>query len=185
MVVVILCLASAGWLRDTHLLRFMSLGVSSTVFVGMAFDSSRSRYRRLIWMAAALAFAGIAAWFGPTLRGVNLWSGYRQTEALRALPAGDLPGYHRGATARRILVEEFPSFAADVAAAEQAWLRRTVDEAVETADRQLEVDPHAALADLHRLNAELTPLEHYASVRKELDTARRRALQACVKTAAE
>jgi hypothetical protein len=185
MVVVILCLEGAGWLRDTHVLRFMALGASTTVLVGMVFDSSRSWYRRLTWMGAALALAGIAAWFMPTLHGVNLWSAYRQIEALRALPAGDMAAYQRGAPARRILVEEFPSFAADVAAAEQAWLRRTVDEAIERADRQLEVDPHGALADLHRLSAELTPLEHYTSVRNELDAARRRALQACVKTAAE
>ncbi len=68
-------------------------------------------------------------------------------------------------------------------AAEQAWLRRTVDEAIENADRRMEKDPHQALADLHQLNEELAPLQQYASVRKEVQAARRRALRACLKVA--
>jgi hypothetical protein len=172
-----------GWLRGTHAPRLMALGVSAAVLLGMAMSRRRSWYARLTWMALALALAGITAWFVPTLRGVNLWSAYRQIEALRAVPAGDVAEYQRGAPARRILVQEFPSFAPDVSAAEQSWLRRTVDEAIENADRQLENDPHAALADLHRLNEELARLEHYALVQKELESARRRALQACLKVA--
>lgn len=149
----------------------------------MTFNRRRDWRTRLTWMAGSLALAGLALWFVPTMRGVNLWSAYRQVEALRALPAGDLAAYQRGAATRRVLVEEFPSFAPEMSAAERAWLRRTVDEAVETADRQLETDPHAALAAVHRLNAELTPLEHYASVQKDLASARARAMQACDKVA--
>ncbi len=81
------------------------------------------------------------------------------------------------------MVAEFPTFAGDVTAAEKAWLRRTVDAAVEEADRQLETDPHQAVADLHHLNAALERLEHYPLVRAELASARRRALQACRKAA--
>jgi hypothetical protein len=110
-----------------------------------------------------------------------LWSAYRQVEALRNLPAGDLARYQRGAEARQLLVEEFPSFAPDIDAAKQAWIHRTVDEAIENADRQLESDPHAAFANLHRLNTELARLEYYASVQKELESARRRAMQVCAK----
>ncbi|MGH7221919.1 MAG: hypothetical protein ACRELF_01695, partial [Gemmataceae bacterium] len=177
-VLSMLCLDSVGWLRGTHMPRVMMLGASAGLLCGMAFNRRRDWYSRLNWMAAALALAGIALWFVPTVHGVNLWSAYRQVEALRALPAGDVAEYQRGAPGRRILVQEFPSFVADINAAEQAWLRRTVDDAIESADRRLETDPHAALAALHRLNTELAPLQHYTSVRKELESARARAVQA-------
>lgn len=175
-----LCLDSVGWLRGTHAPRLMALGASAGIFVGMAVNHRRGWHRRLRGMAIALALAGIALWFVPTLRGVNLWSAYRQIEALRGLPAGAVAEYQRGAAARRTLVEEFPSFAANLRAAEQAWLRRTVDEAINKADRQLDNDPDTALAQLHQLDEQLAPLEHYASVRKELEAARRRMVQACL-----
>jgi hypothetical protein len=180
-VLAILCLDSVGWLRGTHTPRLMALGASGGLLVGMALNRRRGWQVRLTWMAAALTLAGMAAWFVPTIHGVNLWSAYREVEALRALPAGNVAEYERGVPARRVVVQEFPSFGPDVNAAEQAWLRRTVDEAIESADRQLDTDPHAALANLHRLNTELAPLEHYASVRKELESARARAMQACAK----
>jgi hypothetical protein len=169
----------------THAARVLALVVSAIIFAGMAFDNSNSRSwpTRLTWIVGANAFAGIALWFVPTLHGVNLWSAYRQIEELRALPAGDVAAYQRGAAARRTLVKAFPSFAADVKAAEQAWFRRIVDEAVENADRQLDKDPAAALARLQQLDKQLSRLDHYASVRKELGSARRRAVQACVKVA--
>ncbi len=81
------------------------------------------------------------------------------------------------------MIHEFRTFAEDVAAAEQGWLRRTVDAAIENADRQLETDPHKALAGLHQLNTDLVALEYYARVRGELESARRRALQASLKAA--
>ncbi|HTU17793.1 MAG TPA: hypothetical protein VMG10_06980 [Gemmataceae bacterium] len=180
-VLTCLGLESMGWCRGAHLPRLMALGASIGLFAGMAFNGRRGWRTRVTWMAAALAVAGIALWFVPTMRGVNLWSAYRQVETLRTLPAGEVAVYQRGAAARRTLIEEFPSFAPDIRAAEQAWLRRTVNEAVESADRRLERDPHAALADLQRLNTELAQLEGYASVQKELETARARAVQACVK----
>lgn len=177
-------LASVGWMSATHMPRLMALGASAGIFVGIAFPYPRqSWYTRLTWMVAALALAGIALWFVPTVHGVNLWSAYRRVEKLRALPAGAVAEYQRGAAARQTLVEDFPSFAADVKAAEQAWLRRTVDEAIENADRQLAKDPDAALAHLHQLDKELSRMDHYASVRKDLESARRRAVQACVKVA--
>ncbi len=165
----------------THAPRLLML-VAATLLAVMAFDPSRSWSKRRAWMVAANAFAGIALWFVPTMHGVNLWSAYRQIEELRALPAGTVAEYQRGAAVRRTLMEDFPSFAADVKAAEQAWLRRTVDEAIENADRQLDTDPGAALAHLRQLDKELSSeLKHYASVRKELESAHRRAVQACVK----
>lgn len=179
----LLCLDSVGWLRGTHLPRLLALGASAALLVVMAFNRRRSWYTRLTGMATALALAGIAAWFVPTVRGVNLWSAYRQVEALRLLPAGEVAEYQRGAAARRILVEEFPSFTSDVSAAEQAWIRRTVDEAVDSADRRLETEPHIVLADLQRLDAALASLEHYAPLKHELEAARRRAVQACAKAA--
>jgi hypothetical protein len=180
-----LCLDSVSWLCGTHILRLMALGASAGIFVGMAFPHpSRGWSTRLIWITAALALAGMSLWFVPTIHGVNLWSAYRQVENLRSLPAGDVAAYQRGAAARRTLVEEFPSFAADVSAAEKAWLRRTVDEAIENADRRLAKDPDAALVRLHQLNNELSEeLKRDPSVRKDLTSARRRAVQACLKFA--
>jgi len=180
-VLFVICLDSMGWLTSPHTPRLITLGASAGLFIGMAFNSRRGWYNRLTWMAGALALAGIAAWFVPTVHGVNLWSAYRQVEALRTLPAGDVAAFQRGAATRRTVAEDFSSFAPDLTAAEQAWLRRTVDEAIECSDHQLETDPHAALADLQRLDAELAQLEGYALVQNELKTARARAVQACVK----
>jgi hypothetical protein len=132
-------------------------------------------------MAIALSLAGITLWFVPTVHGVSLWSAYRQVQQMRALPAGEVARYQRAVAESQFLVEDFPSFAPDIRAAKQAWLHHTVDEAIENADRQLENDPQTAFVHLHRLNEELARLEHYASVQKELETARRRAMQGCAK----
>ena len=181
----LLTLVGLSWLGGEHFLRVtVTLAAVAVGFiVGFSLPSERGWHVRLGWMTAGLALAGLSAWFVPTLRGVSLWSAYQQVEELRALPAGDMAEYQRGAAARRILVEEFPTFAPDVSAAEADWLRRTVDEAIENADRQLENDPHAALADLHRLNKELERLDQYASVRNELQAVQRRAAQACANVA--
>jgi hypothetical protein len=181
-VLALICLDEVGWLCGAHLPRLLGLGLSGGMFVAMSFASPRRNwYRRLRGMAIALTLAGITLWFIPTVHGVSLWSAYRQVEELRALPAGDIAGYQSRTARCRLLIEEFPSFASDIRAAKQAWLRRTVDEAIENADRQLETDPHAAFAHLHRLNTELARLEHYPSVQKELESARGRAMQACAK----
>jgi hypothetical protein len=180
---VVLGIVSADWFRVTHLPRLVVLGVSAGMLAGMALNRRRSWQTRLTWMAIALTLAGISAWFVPTLRGVNLWSAYRQVDELRTLPAGAVADFLRTAPERKKLIEEFPTFAANVRAAEQDWLRRSVDEAIDNADRQLEREPHQALADLQRFNDELARLEHYALVRKDLDAARQRALQACRKVA--
>jgi hypothetical protein len=178
----LLCLDEVGWLRGTHMPRLIGLGLSGGMFVAMSVPSSRrSWYKRLKGMMIALALAGISLWFVPTVHGVSLWSSYRQIEDLRTLPAGDVAAYQSGAAARKLLVEEFPSFASDLSAAKQAWLRQTVDVAIENADRQLDKDPQAAFAHLHRLNEELARLEHYALVQRELESARGRAMQACAK----
>jgi len=179
----LLCLDGMGWYRSTHTPRLLVLGTSAGIFLGMVFHGRRSWYKRLRGMAIALALAGIALWLVPTTQGVSLWSAYRYIEELRALPAGDVAGYQRGAAGRRTLVEDFPSFAAEVSAAEQAWFRRTVDEAVENADQQMKNDPETALAYLQQLDQDLSRLEHYALVRKDLESARRRAAQACLKVA--
>jgi hypothetical protein len=179
----VLCLDSVGWYRVTHIPRLVVLGASAGLFAGMAFNRRRSWYTRLTWMAGALALAGIALWFVPTTQGVTLWSAYQRIDELRAMPTGDVAAYQRGEARRRTLVKEFPSFATDVRAAEQAWLRRTVDEAIESCDRQLDKDPDAALARLHQLDKDLSLMEHYPSVKKELESARRRAVQACLKVA--
>src|SRR5579875_126134 len=177
------CLNSMGWLYGPHTPRLAALGVGAVLFAVLACNRRDNWHTRLTGMAVILAFAGIVLWFMPTLHGVSLWSAYQQVTELRALPAGDVAAYQRGAAARRTLVEDFPSFAADVSAAEQAWLRRTVDEAIENADRQLDKDPDVALAHLHQLDQELSRLEHYASVQKDLESAHRRAVQACLKVA--
>jgi hypothetical protein len=166
-----------------HVPRLGWLLISAGIFAQMAFVLRLGWYQRLGGMAIALALAGISLWFVPTINGVSLCSAYRQVEELRALPAGDVAAYQGGAAARRALVEDFPAFAADVRAGEQAWLHRTVDEAIENADRQLKNDPDAALARLHQLDQDLSRLEHYASVQKDLESARRRAVQACLKVA--
>lgn len=180
---LILGIDSLGWLRGTHLPRLVALGTSAGILAGISLNQRRSWPTRLKWMVIALAFAGFAAWFVPTLRGVSLWSAYQQVDELRALSAGAIAEYQRGVPDRRTLVEEFPVFAGDVNAAEQAWLRRTVDESIENADRQLENDPQQSLADLHQLNNALARLEQYPLVRHELESARRRATQACLKVA--
>lgn len=180
----LVCLDSVGWLRGAHTLRLIALGASAAILAGMAFHPRRSWYSRLTGMTIALALAAIAAWFVPTLHGINLWSAYRQVEALHVLPPGDIAEFQRSAAARRLLVQDFPAFAPEVQDAELAWLRRTVDEAIENADRQLEADPHRALTALQQLKAELAPLEQYSSVRDQLEAARRRAVDACAKAAA-
>jgi hypothetical protein len=171
------------WLGETHFLRVMIplLALAVGFSVGISTTTQRLWHARLGWMVAGLAFAGLAAWFVPTLNGVSLWSAYRQVEELRTLPAGDVAAYQGGAAQRRRLVEEFPSFVSDLRSADLAWLRRTVDAAIESADRQLENDPHAAFAELRQLNNELAALENFSSVRDELQAAQRRALQACAK----
>lgn len=178
-----LCLDSIGWYRATHIPRLIALGASAGLFADMALNQRRSWYTRLQGMAIALAFAGIALWFVPTIHGVSLWSSYRQVEELRSLPAGSITEFQRGAAARQTVVEEFPSFAADLSAAEQAWLHRTVEEAIDKADRHAKSDPHEALAQLHQLDKDLSSMKYYAAVKKDLESARRRALQACLKVA--
>lgn len=177
-VLMLVGIDSLDWLRGSHLPRLAALGASAGTIAGLALSRRRGWHERLLWMAAALAFAGVAAWFVPTLEGVNLWSGYRQIEELRALPAGDVGAFQRGATERRKLVEAFPAFASDVRSAELAWVRRTVDEGIENADRQMEKDPRAALAALRRLNDEMMRSGHYPAVQAELATAQRRLKQA-------
>jgi len=54
---------------------------------------------------------------------------------------------------------------------------------LKSAFRQLETDPHKALAALRQLSKELAKLPHYALVQSELEAARRRALQTCEKAA--
>ncbi len=173
-------LLGLGYLGETHLPRVLTalVAVAAGFTIGVSVLHRRGWYVRLGWMAAGLALAGLAGWFVPTTRGVSLWSAYRQVKDLRALPAGDVASYVNGAAARKKMVSEFPTFAEDVAASEQAWLRRTVDTAIEDADQILETDPHKALADLHRLDEALTPLEPYAPLRKEMEAARQRALRA-------
>jgi hypothetical protein len=172
-----------GWLGGTHAPRLIGLGASVGLFIGMAFSTRRDWSARLTWMAAALALAGITLWFVPTMHGNSLYSAYRQVEKLRTLPAGAIAEYHRNAATRRMLMEEFPSFTADLKQAEKAWLRRTVDEAIENADRQLDKDPDTVLVRLHQVEKELSQLEYYGLVRKDLESARRRAVQACLKVA--
>jgi hypothetical protein len=172
-----------GWLGGTHAPRLIGLGASVGLFASMAFSNRRDWSTRLTWMAAALALAGITLWFVPTMRGNNLYSAYRQVEKLRALPAGAIAEYKRDAAARRTLMEEFPSFTPDLKQAEKAWLRRTVDEAIENSDRQLDKDPDAVLVRLHQVDKEVSQLEYYGLVRKDLESARRRAVQACLKGA--
>lgn len=184
---VVLGLIGLCWLGGTHLPRvfFALLAVAFGFTTGISIAHRRSWYTRLGWMATGLALACLAGWFVPTMQGVSLWSAYRQVSELDALPAGDIAGYTNGAASRKELVSEFPTFAEDVAAAEHAWLRRTVDAAIENADRRLETHPHKALADLQKLNESLSRLEHYPLVQKELEAARRRVLQATAKAARE
>lgn len=181
----LLVVLGLSWLGSAHFWRIIVTlaAVGAGFLVAFSLPSERGWYVRLGWLAAGLALAAVSAWFVPTLHGISLWSAYERVEELRALPAGDIDEYRRGEPARRMLVEAFPSFASDVSAAEVAWIRRTVDEAIENADRQLEVDPHAALSVLHRLNAELSRSDEYVSVRNELQAAEQRAARACVKVA--
>jgi hypothetical protein len=183
----VLGLVGLGGLGGTHLPRvfFALLAVAIGCTVGISMARRRSWFARLGWMASGLALAGLAGWFVPTTKGVNLWSAYRQVDQLRSLPAGDTAGYSRGVQARKAMVSEFPTFAEDVAAAEHAWFRRTVDTAIETADRHLESEPHKALRGLHQLNAELARLEHYGIVKAELEAAHKRVVQACLQAAME
>ena len=173
-------LLGLGYLGGTHLPRVFTalLAIATGFILGISVLHRRSWYVRLGGIASGLALAGLAGWVVPTVRGVSLWSAYRQVDELRALPAGDVAGYVNGAAARKELVSEFPTFAEDVTAAEQGWLRRTVDAAIEDADQKLETDPDKAVAELHQLNTALARLEHYTLVQKELEAARQRALRA-------
>jgi hypothetical protein len=171
-------------MKESHFARVSLADVSAAFGLAMSLVLyRRSWYSRLGWLAGGLALAGLAIWFMPTTHGVSLWSAYRQVEELRTLPAGDLAGYQRGAFARKQVVAEFPTFAVDVRAAEQAWMRRTADALIEKTDHQLGNDPQKALTDLHRANEELSGLEHYPLVKKDVEAARRRAVQACLNVA--
>lgn len=176
---VLLGLAGLGWLGGTHLPRvFVTLLAVAVGFtVGISLARRRGWHTRLGWMAGGLAVAGLAGWFVPTMQGVSLWSAYRQVSELQALPAGDIAGYTRGVAERKQLVAEFPNFAEDVTTAEHGWLRRTVDAAIEDADRTLETDPIKALTNLQQTNTALARLDHYSLVRKELEAAQRRILR--------
>lgn len=186
----ILGLIGLGWFGGTHLPRvaIALLAVAAGLTLGISVARRRSWYVRLGWIAGGLAFAGLAGWFVPTAGGISLWSAYRHVDELNALPAGDVAAFIRGVPDRKEVVAEFPSFAEDIAAAEQAWVRRTVDAAIEDADRQIDIDPAKALkalAQLHQLNAELSRTEHFALVRGDLEAARRRALQGSLRAARE
>jgi hypothetical protein len=184
-VLAVLGLLGLGSLGGTHLPRvfFALLPVSIGLTLGISAARRRSWYARMGWIASGLALAGLAGWFVPTTRGVNLWSAYHQVDQLRILPPGDAAGYVRGASTRKVMLSEFPTFAEDVAAAERAWFLRTVDTAIEKADRQMETEPHKALLGLHKLNEELARLEHYGLVKAELEAAHKRAVQACLTVA--
>jgi hypothetical protein len=181
----ILGLVGLGWFGGTHLPRvaIALMAVAAGFTIGISAARRRSWYVRLGWMAGGLALASLAGWFVPTFGGVSLWSAYGHVEELNTLPAGDVAGFVQGIPARKEVLSEFPTFAEEVAAAEQAWVRRTVDTAIEDADRQIETDPHKALSGLHQLDAQLAKVEHYSLVRGDLEAARRRALQACLKAA--
>lgn len=165
-----------------HSPRLSLLSASAILFAGTTFlNRYLSWSRHLTLMVCVLAFAGFVGWFVPSGHGINLWTAYRQIEELRTLPPGDVAAYQRAAVDRRTLVRDFPSFAADVSEAEHAWLRRTVDEVIDSADRQLAKDPDAVLLRLQQLDKELSQLDHYPSVRKDLESARRRAVRACAR----
>lgn len=182
-VIGFLLLNGIGWCLGMHGSRSMISEASAAMFVGMAFNSRCSSAKRLRILAIALALAAIALWFLPTLHGVSLWSAYTHVAELRTLPPGDVAAYQRGAATRQRIIEEFPSYRADVIAAEQSWFRRTADEAIESADREAKKDPNAALAHLQQLDKGLAPLPHYDLVRKDLESARRRVLQSCLRIA--
>ncbi len=178
-----LILAGFSCFGGTHYFRvFVTL---FAVFVGFSFGLSpsaeKSWHVRLRWMTCGLALAGLSAWFVPTLSGINLWSAYRQVEDLREMQPGEVDEFLRGAADRHRLVEAFPSFAAEVKSGEAAWLRRTVDEAISSADLRLDTLPCTAATDLQKLSAELKGLDHFDAVRDELQSAIQRAEQACVK----
>ncbi len=84
---LVLGLDGLSWLRGTHLPRLAALGASAALLVGVSLSRRRSWRARLTGTALALALAGFAVWFVPTMRGVSLWSSYRQVEELRS-PAG-------------------------------------------------------------------------------------------------
>lgn len=180
-------LAGLAWLGDSHLPRifFTLLAVAAGFTVGISLARRRSWFVRLRWIAGGLALAALAGWFVPTTRGVNLWSAYRQVDELRELPAGAIDAYKIGGPDRRRIGLDFPTFAEDISAAERAWFRRTVDAAIEDADRKLPSDPGKALANLHQLNQDLSHLDpvHYAIVKEDLESAQKRALQVCKKAA--
>lgn len=170
-----------AWLGDSHLPRvFVTLLAAAAGFIcGISLARRRTWFVRLGWMAGGLALAALAGWFVPTTRGVNLWSAYQQVDELRALPAGDVSAYKRGGPYRKQVVSEFPTFAEDIAAAERGWLRRTVDAAIEDADRKMPNHPGVALADLHQWSKELSQLDHYGIVKDDLEAAQKRVLEAC------
>ncbi len=91
----ILGLVGLAWLGGTHLPRIftalLAVGVGFTIGISLA--HRRTWFARLGWMAGALALAGLAGWFVPTMRGVSLWSAYQRVDELRNLPAGDVAGF--------------------------------------------------------------------------------------------
>jgi hypothetical protein len=178
-----LAIVGFSFIGQTHFFRALltQFALAAGFGMGLSRGSDRPWRVRLGWMAAGLALAGLSAWFVPTVNGVNLWSAYRQVEELRELPAGEVAQFRRGAVERRLVVEDFPTFASDLKAGELAWMRRTVDEAIESADLQIVLDPRAAVSDLRKLIDELNGLNHFDAVRDELQSALKKAEQAAAK----
>ncbi len=178
-----LAIAGFSFFGGTHYFRvFVTL---FAIFIGFFFglwpNANRAWHARLRWMTAGLALAGVSAWFVPTLSGVNLWSAYRQVDELRTMQPGEVDEFLRSAADRHLLVQAFPSFALEVKSGEMAWLRRTVDEAISSADLRLDTRPRAAASDLQQLNVQLRGLEQFGTVRDELQSAIQRAERACAK----
>jgi hypothetical protein len=152
-----------GQLGGTHLSR---IGAAAGVLWLFALLSLVGRKWRWYWRLGflLLAVAGpVACWYlVPTTGGVTLLDAQRRLAAIRQLAPGDVAGYKAGATERTQLGREFPTWKGDMIAAERSWLRQTAAKEIAEVKRLREKDPRAALAHLHKAQASLQRIDHFA-----------------------
>ncbi len=157
-------------------LALAALGAGWGVSISLA--RRRPWRERLAWVGAGVLAALAVRWFVPTFAGVSLLDAGRLAAETEAIPTGDVSTYTAAARYRKAAVSEFPEYAAEIRAAESAWVRRTADAAIESSGARIERDPVGASRDLWLLVQSLNRLDHWAEVRDDLQAVRQKALRA-------
>jgi hypothetical protein len=175
-----LALAALG--SAHHLRIFAALGLLG-IGCGVCIGQPRWSWPvRLGWVGAGVLGALAARWFVPTTNCVSLWQAGGLAAETEAIPVLDHRRFYLDARHRKAAMKEFPEFAAEIRAAERAWVRRAAAAAIEATESQLERDPLRAARELRELVWSLshTDRDHWTEVREDLRPIRQKAVRACV-----